>query len=128
MDDLILELDGIRNALGQEDSEPWRRPRPRALTEAPSPERFSGEPRFDSGDWDIIDPDLWEEQKESTRRAVEGEGLTSRSGIEALVWYISFHDNQRGWVIYIPLSSLALIDDLYLRKLRMERGPTQKRD
>jgi hypothetical protein len=126
IDDLISELTGIRNTLGQEAGEPWRQPRRRGATGAPASERVSGDPIFDSGGWDITDRDLWDEERETTRRAIEGDGPTARSdisrcGIEALAWYVSFHDDQRSWGIYIPLSSLALIDELYLGNLRMGR-------
>ena len=60
-------------------------------------------------------------EKESARRAVEGLSGTSRIGTEALAWYVSFHDDQRAWGIYIPLSSLALMDGFYLDKLPMRR-------
>jgi hypothetical protein len=122
IDGVISELAGIRNALGQDAGEPWRRPRRHGSTEAPASERVTGDPIFDSGRWEIADQRLWEEEKESARRAVEGEVLSSgRTGIEALAWYASFHDNQRDWGIYIPLSSLALLDELYLSRLPMDR-------
>jgi hypothetical protein len=69
IDDLISELAGIRNALGQEGGEPWRRPRRRGPTGAPTSERVSGDPIFDAGRWEITDRDLCEEEKESARRA-----------------------------------------------------------
>ena len=82
---------------------------------------------FDAGQWEVTNSDRWGEEKERTRRAVEGDGPSmgqsgnSQSGIEALAWYVSFHDDQRAWGIYIPLSSLTLMDELYLSELRMER-------
>ncbi|HVZ64625.1 MAG TPA: hypothetical protein VG936_08645 [Lacunisphaera sp.] len=121
IDGVISELSGIRNALGQDAGEPWRRPQ-RGSTEAPASERVTGDPIFDSGRWEIADQRLWDEKKERARRTVEGEVLSSgRTGIEALAWYASFHDNQDNWGIYIPLSSLALSDELYLSKLPMDR-------
>src|SRR5262249_40035474 len=114
IDDLISELSGIRNALGQEAGEPWRPPRRRGSIGTPASERVSTDPIFDSGRWDITDEPRWEEEKESARAAVEGDGHSggsgiSQSGIEALAWYVSFHNDQTAWGIYIPLSSLALI-------------------
>jgi hypothetical protein len=124
--DLITELKGIRNALGEGTSEPSRPQRRRRSRESPTSERVSGDPIFDSDRWEIADRDLWEEKKQRARRAVEGDGIFGRSGvqrtgIEALAWYVSFHDDQRQWGIYIPLSSLALMDELYLSKLRIGR-------
>lgn len=126
IDDLVTELESIRNALGEETVEPSRRPRHRGPRESPPSERVSGGPIFDSGQLDITDRDLWEEEKQRARRAVEGDGSagqsgTSRTGIEALAWYVSFHNNQRAWGVYIPLSSLVLMDELYLSNLRIGR-------
>lgn len=124
--DLIAELKWIRNALGEETSEPSPPPQRRRLRESPTLERVSGDPIFDSGRWEIANRDLWEEGKQRARRAVEGDGISGRSGvqrtgIEALAWYVSFHDDQCQWGIYVPLSSLALMDELYLSKLRIGR-------
>jgi hypothetical protein len=44
MDRAISELARIRNALGQEVGEPWRRPRRRRSAGTPSSERVSGDP------------------------------------------------------------------------------------
>jgi hypothetical protein len=125
MEELISQLANIRNALGQDAGDPRRRPRRRGSAGALASERVSSDPMFDSGEWDITDRDLWEEEKERAHRAVErevsGRSGDSQSGIEALAWYRSFHDDQRAWGIYIPLSSLALVDELYLGDLRMER-------
>jgi hypothetical protein len=122
IDGVISELAGIRNALGQDAGEPRRRPWLRLLAKAPASEHVTGDPIFDCGRWQIADQRLWEEGKESARRAVEGEVPSSgRTGIEALAWYASFHDNQHDWGIYIPLSSLALLDELYLSQLPMDR-------
>lgn len=129
--DLISELTTIRNALGEEadgSSRPPRRPGPR---EYPTSEQVSGDPIFDSSGWEITDRGLWDEEKQRARRAVEGTGSSSladvsrtgieSTGIDALAWYRSFHDDQRTWGIYIPLSSLTLMDELYLGKLRVGR-------
>jgi hypothetical protein len=43
------------------------------------------------------------------------------SGVEALAWYSSFHDNQRAWGIYIPLSSLPLMDELYFSRIKLAK-------
>ena len=122
VNEIISELAGIRAALRQLDDDPRQQPRRRT-----EPVRVDGDPTIDAGQWDVTNRDRWEEEKERTRRAVEGEGPSidqsgnSRSGTEALAWYVSFHDNQRAWGIYIPLSSLALMDELYLGNLPIER-------
>src|SRR5574337_632663 len=95
VDDLISELRQIRNALGEDSGEPLRQPRRHGPGESSTPERVDGDPIFESGRWEIADRDLWEEEKQSARRAIEGDGLSSRSGvartgIEALAWYVSF--------------------------------------
>jgi hypothetical protein len=120
INDMISDLSGIRGAIGQEFTDPRQRPRRRPL---PAPERVSGDPIFEAGAWALRDPGLWEEEKARARRAVEGLGAgpSDQSGIEALAWYVSFHDDQQGWGIYIPLSSIGLIDELYLKGLRRPR-------
>lgn len=42
-------------------------------------------------------------------------------GIDALAWYASFHNDPARWGIYIPLSSLPLIDHLQFSELRLPR-------
>jgi hypothetical protein len=125
MTELIEELRKVRNALG-DWSGPRRRPvGGRGRPESPSPVRVSGDPLIDSSDWTIDNPDRWEEEQERARRLVEAGQDSSRgasmSGIEALAWYESFHDDQSGWGIYIPTSSLALFDALYLAHLPLDR-------
>jgi hypothetical protein len=125
MNELIGELKKVRSALGDR-SGPLRRPVvSRRRPESPSPERVSGEPFIDSSNWAIDNPDRWQEEQERVRRLVEAGGDSSLGastpGIEALAWYESFHDDQSGWGIYIPASSLALFDTLYLAHLPIER-------
>ena len=48
IDRVISELAGIGNALGQDDGEPWRKPRRGRLSTAPTTERVGGDPTFDS--------------------------------------------------------------------------------
>jgi hypothetical protein len=89
VDDLISELGLIRNALGEETVEPSRRQRRRGGS--PASERVSGDPIFDSGQWEVTGQHLWKEEKQRARRAVEGDGSAGQSGIsltgiEALAW------------------------------------------
>lgn len=41
-----------------------------------------------------------------------------RLGIDALAWYVTFHNRDLAWGIYIPISSLHYVADKYLRRLR----------
>lgn len=116
---IISELERIPNALGNDTSFPRRRPR--FLEGDRVTETITGKPYVDSSLWEITDPETWEDEKDATRRSIEGNGPSQATGIEALAWYVSFHNNQRDWGIYIPLSSLPLMDDLYLRRLRIDR-------
>jgi len=117
--DIVSELGGIPHALGNDASDPRRRPW--ISTAAPVAEQITERPVVDSSRWEVSDQVRWEEQKVRARQLVEGEGHSSEGGIEALAWYVSFHHNQELWGIYIPLSSLALLDELYLSQLRMDR-------
>jgi hypothetical protein len=116
---ILLELARIPDALSQDISDPRRQPR--ASGGAPAAESAGDSPIIDSGRWEITNQARWNEVKERTRHSVEGRGTASEAGIEALAWYVSFHHNQNDWGIYIPKSSLALIDELYLGALRMDR-------
>jgi hypothetical protein len=127
IDDMISELAGIPGALRQWDGDPRQRPRPPPSRVERSSERVREDPIFEAAQWQIADRDLWEEQKERARRAIEGDGVEavssggSQSGTDALAWYVSFHLDQRAWGIYIPLSGLSFMDDLYLSSLTIER-------
>jgi hypothetical protein len=106
VDDVITELASIRGALGNEISDHARRPRRGSIILPPSDRVHTNSPQFDSSEWGIHDPRLWGEEKERARRAVEegGHYQNPQTGIEALAWYVSFHDDQQNWGIYIPLS------------------------
>jgi hypothetical protein len=119
---MISELAGIAKALGQDSGDPGQRPRRHSPIIPPMTERVGADPILDPSGWGITDVALWEEARENTRRAIEGRASAPSVGIGALAWYVSFHDNQDAWGIYIPLSSLTLMDELYLKKLPMARG------
>jgi hypothetical protein len=116
---LLFELASIPDALGQDISDPKRQPW--TSGEPPAAESAGESPTIDSGRWEITNQARWTEVKERTRQSVEGRGTASEAGIEALAWYVSFHHNQKDWGIYVPKSSLALMDELYLAALRMDR-------
>lgn len=119
---ILSELAAIAKALGQEANDPRQRPGRRSSTVPPTTERAGADPIFDPSGWEITDVTMWEEAIESTRRAIEGRASGPSTGTEALAWYVSFHDNQDAWGIYIPLSSLALLDELCLKRLRIARS------
>lgn len=125
MNDLIRELEKIRNALGHGPDPRLRPAISRGRSTAPSPERISGTPLVDGSGWAIDDADRWDEKQTHAKRLIEEGRVTtggvSESGIDALAWYSSFHDYQNGWGIYIPISSLALLDSLYLAHLPLDR-------
>lgn len=123
IEDIITELASISGALGNEISDRARRPRRDPTAIPPSGRVHSNSPQFDSSEWGIRNPRLWEEEKERTRRTIEEGGYyqNPQTGIEALAWYVSFHDDQQNWGVYIPLSSVALMDELYLSGLPIDR-------
>ena len=67
----------------------------------------------------------WEEARRAITQRVTPDGRSSgaagRVGLDALAWYASFHDAGERWGIYVPLSTLPLMDDLYLSGLPLSR-------
>jgi hypothetical protein len=122
---IIRELQGIPRALVQDPSDPRLRPRQRPTSGAETypTESVPSTPLLDDEPWEVVDENVWNETLERIRRNVEGavSGGGHRGGIEALAWYRSFHGDQSRWGIYIPLSSLAAMDSLYLSGVRMPR-------
>lgn len=80
---------------------------------------------FDDADFALPDSPQWNEAVNSVGRRVssgaEGRGDHRPTGIEALAWYASFHSNSERWGIYVPLSSLPIIDSLFLSHLPLPR-------
>ena len=60
---------------------------------------------------------MWEEKKQTIDRWLNdtsgGSKNRNQVGIEALAWYVSFHNNQKNWGIYIPISSLNYLNELF---------------
>ena len=113
---VIRDLETIPKALGQSDTDPFSRPiiRERALRY--HSENITGSPVVDSSEWEIVDERRWNDEWET--RASE---VVERSGIEALAWYRSFHIDQDRWGIYIPRSSLAIMEQAFFRDVPISR-------
>jgi len=87
-------------------------------------------PVFDDSGFASPASSRWEEAISSVgRQLTSGEDERSDSrpagahfGIDALAWYASFHSNLEDWGIYVPLSSLPILDTLYLSHLPLSRS------
>lgn len=89
---------------------------------------------FDDTDFASPTSARWDEAIGSVGRHVTsgGGGRSDRQhgGVDALAWYASFHGNyppfhessKERWGIYIPLSSLPILDALYLSNLSPSRS------
>jgi len=83
-------------------------------------------PVFDDAGFDLPTSLQWYEAITaiSQRLKQDGDGRVAGGpvGIDALAWYASFHDHSTAqWGIYIPLSSLPLLDNLQLSGLGLSR-------
>ena len=80
---------------------------------------------FDDAGFPQIQPTEWTEAVNRVGRIVspgrEGAGAHYPAGIDALAWYASFHCHSERWGIYVPLSSLPIMDSLYLSHLPLPR-------
>jgi len=83
-------------------------------------------PVFDDEDFDPPSSPRWEEAVNSVRRQLSSEERGHSDslpvGIDALAWYASFHANTERWGIYVPLSSLPILDELCLSQLPLPRS------
>lgn len=121
--DIVDELCRIPRAVWT-GPDPTRPPvlRPRDTAEF---KRVGHSPVFD--DTSFVPPASgpWEEARRTiTRRVIpDGESFSSAGpvGLDALAWYASFHDAGERWGIYVPLSSLPLMDGLCLSGLPLSR-------
>jgi hypothetical protein len=112
---VIRDLEAIPRALGQSDTDPFSRPIIRERVLRHRSESITGSPVVDSSDWEIVDERRWNEEWETRS------GEVQRSGIEALAWYRSFHVDQDRWGIYIPRSSLAIMEQAFFREVPISR-------
>lgn len=121
IDTLVRELRLVPRATWQID-DPARRPH---ISGAPEPteRRRAGYIQWDDSDFDVAEGVRWEEKNRLVDAAVSGRlGGESGSGIDALAWYVSFHADPDRWGIYLPLSSLAVADNLYFSHLPLPRA------
>lgn len=82
--------------------------------------RAGSQPFFDDGGFTPPTSGRWDDAVDRVRRRLT-EGSGDESGVEALAWYVSFHAHAERWGIYIPLSSMVLLDELYFSHLPMPR-------
>lgn len=83
------------------------------------------DPIFDDDGFEPPATDRWREALDTLGRRVSsgtgGAGPGGQVGTDAAAWYVSFHASRGQWGIYIPLSSLPLLDELYFNKLPIPR-------
>ena len=114
---VISELEGLNDVLWDAPGDPRLKPRSRSAVDSYLPtEQVSETPIIDADNLSVSDQDRWDEKKREVDR-----NLRSGTGIEALAWYSSFHENRRAWGIYIPLSSLPLMDELYFSRIKLAK-------
>jgi len=120
---VIHELRKIPRAMWN-DSDPAKPPIIR-LSETPEAAATGFTPVFDDEGFVTPASPQWEEAVSSVGRHVTldlaGSGHGGPAGIDALAWYSSFHSYRERWGIYVPLSSLPIIDSLFLSHLPMSR-------
>lgn len=123
MPEIIDELRRIPRATWS-DPDPTRHP---ALpSRRPAEVSFVGPaPMFDDASFEPPMSPQWDEAVTAVSRRFNPDGNESITGspvgIDALAWYASFHNDPARWGIYIPLSSLPLIDHLQFSKLHLPR-------
>jgi hypothetical protein len=118
---IIREIATIPNGIWKDASDPLRKPRRRGIARSATP--VPGGFHIEAGNSEPADAEQWSETVDSVRRDITGTGGGREgSGLDALAWYRSFHGDPSAWGIYIPRSSLAIIDELYLSKLDMDRS------
>jgi hypothetical protein len=92
------------------------------------PEISAGGFRLAFDDAGFIPPtsSKWDEALSAIGRHVKAsadvESHLTPAGVDALAWYSSFHSSRERWGIYIPLSSLPIIDALYFSNLPVARS------
>lgn len=120
---VVTELGKIPRATwiaAEPTSPPVLRPRGSAKSVRPGPG-----PVFDDTGFALPSSSRWREAVEtvSRRLAPEGGGTPPLGpvGADAVAWYVSFHGSRDHWGIYVPLSSLPILDELYFADLMIPR-------
>ncbi len=106
------------------DADPTNPPvlRPRLPT---GPVSAGHAPVFDDSGFASPSSPRWREAVDAVNRrfASDAEGAAPRgpAGADAVAWYVSFHGSSDRWGIYVPLSSLPILDELYFADLPIPR-------
>jgi hypothetical protein len=83
-------------------------------------------PVFDDSSFNQPSSPRWVEAVDAVRRRLAGStggGVRGQEvGIDVLAWYVSFHSNRNQWGIYVPLSSLPIVDELHFSHLPIPRA------
>lgn len=121
IDKIIREIATIPNALWKDSSDRLRRPRMGGVARSALP--VPGGFHVEAENAEPGNPKQWSETIKGARSRITGDGERGLdSGLEALAWYRSFHGDRSTWGIYIPRSSLTIVDERYLSKLDMDRS------
>jgi len=83
-------------------------------------------PVFDDSGFAPPSSPRWREAVDAVNRRfasdVEGAAPRGPGGADAVAWYVSFHGSPDQWGIYVPLSSLPILDELYFADLPIPRA------
>lgn len=122
--DVIDEVSKIPNATWSV-TDPARPPLlvPRDPTDSAKVGRV---PVFDDAGFTQPSSDRWRGAVETVRRhlaaGAEDHGPGAPAGVDAVAWYVSFHASPDRWGIYVPLSSLPIVDELHFAHLPVPRA------
>lgn len=107
------------------DADPTNPPviRPRLRTAAVAADHA---PFFDDSGYEEPSSSRWQEVLKTVNRRFaresESAGPHGPAGVDAVAWYVSFHGSSDRWGIYIPLSSIPILDELYFAHLLVPRA------
>ncbi len=83
-------------------------------------------PVFDDSGFAPPSSPRWREAVDAVSRrfapGAEGVTLGCPAGADAVAWYVSFHGSRDRWGVYVPLSSLPILDELYFVDLPIPRA------
>jgi hypothetical protein len=128
---VILPVSAVIQELQRIPRATWNGPDPAKppIIPPPAPHEIAESgfnPAFDDEGFVPATSPKWDEAVSRVGRHVtpsaDGRSHLRPSGIDALAWYSSFHSSQDRWGVYVPLSSLPIIDSLYLSDLPMKRA------
>lgn len=91
-----------------------------------SPSRAGHGPIFDDTGFSAPSSPRWREAVEAVHRRLapgqDGAVPGGPAGMDAVAWYVSFHSSPDQWGIYVPLSSLPIVDELHFAHLPIPRS------